>query len=151
MIKNENEVYIFGGETITGRTGANYVYTDEHFQKIAPMILGRYNHGCVLFGKDIYIIGGSIGPGRHLRSVEIYNIDQNSWRNGPQLPNPLSYVSVVNNNGVLFVLGGFWPGKHYQKTIYMLDNENWELVGNMERSRYSFPVMVVNEKILSNQ
>lgn len=64
--------------------------------------------GNVLIGDDIWLIGGLVGqyPGYASDKVWIYNIKENTWREGPGLPKPFAGggAAVVNNR--IHVFGG---------------------------------------------
>ena len=57
------------------------------------------------------VIGGDDYPGDPGQSVEIFDLKQNIWREGPQLPEHLDgSPGVAEVEGVVYVVGGY--GEH---------------------------------------
>ena len=57
------------------------------------------------------VIGGDDYPGDPGQSVEIFDLKQNIWREGPQLPEHLDgSPGVTEVDGVVYVVGGY--GEH---------------------------------------
>ena len=54
------------------------------------------------------VVGGDDYPGDPGRSVEIFDLKQNIWREGPQLPEHLDgSPGVAEVEGVVYVVGGY--------------------------------------------
>jgi hypothetical protein len=56
---------------------------------------------------ELYVIGGFEENDQPSAAVEIFDLQEETWREGPQLPTPLHHASAVAVNGSLHVLGGY--------------------------------------------
>ena len=84
----------------------------EEWTSLAGMLTPRFNFGACVIQDEIYVAGGQIYSHstftitrEALRTVEIYNIEANQWRLGPELPLGLYNVLLSQINGVLFACG----------------------------------------------
>ena len=76
------------------------------------MLTPRFNFGSCIIDGEIYVAGGQIYSHSSytitrevLRSVEIYNLESNQWRLGPELPVELFNVCLTVINGALYACG----------------------------------------------
>ena len=102
-------VYILGGRTGVGAHNVVMKY-DPHraeWTSLAGMPTPRFNFGVSVVNDEIYVAGGQIySHSSHtinresLNSVEIYSIEHNQWRQGPELPENMYNVglTLVTNN-----------------------------------------------------
>ena len=56
------------------------------FVMMAPMKIARSSFGCCRVGNLVYVVGGWIGGVNDTKSVEIYNMDSNTWTDGVDFP-----------------------------------------------------------------
>ena len=89
VIVYNNKMFVFGGFCGFGWNGAlNSVemYSPEtnKFVMMAPMRIARRSFGCCRVENFVYVIGGC-NSGK-LKSVEIYNLDTDTWTEGKELP-----------------------------------------------------------------
>ena len=78
--------------------------------ELASMATPRCNFGACVVEDEIFIAGGNIYDEMEktiLDSVEIYNIQNNQWRQGPKLPYELDNVGLFLMSGSLFAYGIF--------------------------------------------
>jgi N-acetylneuraminic acid mutarotase len=59
-----------------------------------------------IIGDNIYVIGGLDKSGKVLDTVEVYNINNDSWKTVAPLPQPLHHTAASNFNGKIYVIGG---------------------------------------------
>jgi len=112
--------------------------------------------GNVKVNNEIWLIGGRIGnhPGAVSDQVWIYNLDTNSWREGPGLPRPFAGGGAGLVDGKIYLFGGMDPqgqcdtDHHY---VYDLNNpKGWQeitSVAAMPMPRNHFSTAVIGEKI----
>lgn len=108
----------------------------DRWRECGRMKYSRYRCGSAVLNGEIYVLGGigcvgeDSGQSRRcLSSVEIYNPDTDTWREGPTLPTPLlSLRTNASNFGVVdnkLYLCGYYKGagRHeiITKEILMLD------------------------------
>ena len=95
VIVYKNKLFVFGGRSNDALKTFNSVEmysTDTNkFVLMAPMKISRYSFGCCRVGNLVYVIGGynkddPTKKRRFLKSVEIYNLDTDTWSDGDDLP-----------------------------------------------------------------
>ena len=53
---------------------------------VAPMMRARSDFACCRVGNKVYVIGGWTGGITSTKTVEVYNLDANTWNDGVDLP-----------------------------------------------------------------
>lgn len=105
MVAHEGRLYAVGG---AGEPGGVFVFdisSREWAALDAPSGLARRDAGITLVDGEIWVTGGIVER-RAVRRVDIYNIDSQSWRRGPDLPDARAGHSLVYDGQRLMVLGG---------------------------------------------
>ena len=79
---------------------------------LAPMPIAVQEIYPVLHQGEIYVAGGissalPFAQGQMTDALQIYNPKQNSWRLGPQLPEPRHHAMLVSTSDALWIFGGF--------------------------------------------
>ena len=101
VIVYKNKLFVFGGRSNDPLKPLNsvemYSPNTNKFVLMAPMKIARYRFGCCRVGNLVYVIGGfsNDGPtenGMFLKSVEVYNLDTDTWSDGVDLPETLIYL-----------------------------------------------------------
>ena len=92
------------------------------------------------------VVGGDDYPGDPGRSVEIFDLKQNIWREGPQLPEHIDgSPGVTEVDGVVYVVGGY--GEHgISSAVFWLEEgaTAWkEKPGVLKAPRGFFPFIPV--------
>ena len=84
----------------------------EEWTSLAGMLTPRFNFGACVLEDEIYVAGGQIYSHcsytitrEVLRTVEIYNVESNTWRLGPELPLELYNVCLAMISGSLYACG----------------------------------------------
>jgi N-acetylneuraminic acid mutarotase len=105
MVAFGSRLYVFGG---VGRTNTTLIYDPAHdWTNGAPLPAGRNHLRAVVWGKEIWVIGGRTS--KLMRRVDIYDPETDHWRRGPDLPKPMSAMVVAVLDGKLHVIGGENP------------------------------------------
>ena len=91
VIVYKKKLFVFGGFGENGPLNSVEMFSpeDQNFVMMAPMKIARSDFACCRVGNLVYVIGGEIPVGRLLdntNSVEIYNLDNNTWTDGVDLP-----------------------------------------------------------------
>ena len=92
VIVYKNKLFVFGGRDKHDEllnTVEMFSPEDQKFVMMAPMKIARWSFACCRVGNLVYVIGGLICDGRLLdqtNSVEIYNLDNNTWTDGVDFP-----------------------------------------------------------------
>ena len=98
LIVYKNKLFVFGGcfgYDKPLKSVEMYSADTNKFVLMAPMKTARYSFGCCRVGNLVYVIGGytkdeSTRQDVFLKSVEVYNLDTDTWSEGVSLPEPLS-------------------------------------------------------------
>ena len=102
VIVYKNKLFLFGGCISYDDEALNSVemYSPEtnRFTMMAPMKIARSEFACCRAGNLVYVIGGRV-KGGWTSSVEIYNIDTNTWTDGMNSPigSPGLFACAVDN------------------------------------------------------
>ncbi|XP_046371478.2 kelch repeat and BTB domain-containing protein 8-like [Haliotis rufescens] len=108
------EIFLLGGRTGVGAHNVVMKFDPRRFDwtSLAGMPTPRFNFGAHVVDDDIFVAGGQIYSHltltinrEALKSVEIYNIPENKWRQGPDLPEEMYNVSLMQVNGALYACG----------------------------------------------
>ena len=100
VIVYKKKLYVFGGLGRDGPLNSVEMYSEKtnKFVKMAPMKNARYGFSCCRVGKLVYVFSGWIENNR-TESVEVYDLDSNTWTDGVDFPGPgvTLHACVVNN------------------------------------------------------
>ncbi len=102
-----------------------------------------------VIGNDVYVIGGAQEGPVASSKVEIFNMDNRSWRNSPSLPVPLHHTVAVTLQGKIYVLGGYLDGWISVNTTYVYDpaDGQWQEGPEMPRTKAAFTAQVIDNRI----
>eukprot|EP00057_Strongylocentrotus_purpuratus_P015540 XP_011670014.1 PREDICTED: LOW QUALITY PROTEIN: kelch-like protein 2 [Strongylocentrotus purpuratus] len=128
-------LYCIGGESEDTVLDALFCFNPrlDSWDTVANMILPRTCASVAVTNREIYVIGGSVamgevGPENMLKSVEIYNPDNNEWRFGPELPEGrMSFVTAVLG-GTIHIFGGENGLEDCEAKVWKLESNatEWE-------------------------
>ncbi len=123
--------------------------TPYHWIILPPMPTPRTEVTSAVIGNDVYVIGGAQEGPVSSNKVEIFNMDNRSWRNGPSLPAPLHHAVAVTFQGKIYVLGGYLDGWIPVNTTYIYDPAQrlWSEGPRMPRAKAAFTAQVLNNRI----
>ena len=102
VIVYENNFFVFGGHGKNHYEFLNtvemYSFEKNKFVMMAPMKTGRSRFACCRVGNLVYVIGGLTSLGK-TNSVEVYNLDTDTWTDGENFPACLFdvHACAVNN------------------------------------------------------
>ena len=122
---------------------------EDSWKEAPPLLDGRnYHSSCAILSQDgtiqtIIAIGGDTTEEMFSTSTEIFQIRENKWIRGPDLPvgvRSAACVAVlpkININYSCLVIGGYSPEEMFSSNIYALDNNltEWFLIGKLKTGR----------------
>ena len=87
VIVYKNKLFVFGGIGKDGPLNSVEMFSAENqkFVMVAPMKIARSNFACCRVANLVYVIGGWTHGGR-TKSVQVYNLDSNTWTDGVEFP-----------------------------------------------------------------
>ena len=141
------KVFIIGGRSVDNTSPSTFLLENSRWKEMEKMKQPREFHACVEFLGNIYSIGGTAETGP-IATVEIYDTNTNTWKDGPELPIPLVYAQAFNYQNTLYILGG-----SNNKQVFYLQptSTNWEVLNGVEvveELRVFFPAAVVSSDVL---
>ena len=93
VIAYKKKLFAFGGRTDNWNLSSVEMYCAgaDKFVMMAPMKMARRGFACCRVGNLVYVVGGWVGNPKFTsysvtRSVEIYDLDANTWTEGPDYP-----------------------------------------------------------------
>ena len=108
VIVYKNKLFVFGGyikkpQIKYGRSNTKYLNSVEmyspdtnKFVLMAPMKIARYSFGCCRVGNLVYVIGGTNEEYTTLKSVEVYDLDTDTWSDGVDIPENLNNLHACS-------------------------------------------------------
>jgi len=139
--------YTFGKEPDYGTlSNLVYLFDGETFQQMANMSNPREECGCALNSDGDVVVAGGMGDPREsedpdgdpMDSVEIYNIQANTWTKGPSLPAPRGFTGMATDGDKVLLIGGLEEGGiDLSRDIFSLKTgaAEWEV----EETRLAYP------------
>jgi len=105
LLAVEGALYAVGGE---GGVPGMFVYDPETLEwsaAPAPDRINRRGAAAVVVDGTIWLIGG-VRDGASTAEVDIYEVESETWREGPALPEPRAGHAAAVLNGQIHVFGG---------------------------------------------
>ena len=111
-LANGDLFYSGGYSGATVKTSYRYVKQEDRWDQKANMVGARRVHGCgsvtnPATGKEEVVVTGGGGNGGHLSSTEIYNVEDDTWRQGTPLPKALNGPTSLPYEDSFLILGGY--------------------------------------------
>ena len=99
-VVHNKKFFVIGGENEDGMLSSVEMYSSEtnQFSFVSSMNLSRAFFGCCIVNSRLYAIGGLLNKkyDKATEEVEIYDIDNDVWQNGPILPLPLAQFGYTS-------------------------------------------------------
>jgi non-specific serine/threonine protein kinase len=86
-------------------------------------------------GDDIVVVGGFLGSGFTVPSVEILDTKAGTWREGPDLPEAVNHAMAATVNGAVHVFGGYLASQTPSASAFRLDGDRWVRLAPMPAGR----------------
>ena len=108
VIVYKKKLFVFGGhgeDAVPLNSVEMFSQETKKFVTMAPMKIARSNFACCRVGSLVFVVGGFV-VGRWMgvtdRSVEVYNLDNNTWTGGVDFPVPdFGLCACAVNNKLL--------------------------------------------------
>ena len=99
----------------------------------------------------LYLLGGYPATRQTVRTVQVYDIANNTWELGPSLPLPNNHGMAVGINGKVYLIGGQTTADDpsYISTVYALDPAvgEWVAKESMPTARSGGVAIVLDGKV----
>jgi hypothetical protein len=139
-----NKTYIYDIENNSWSQGAEIPFSREGFYGVAGAIVGE--------NKQIYLAGGvnyNEGDYTPERTLLIYNVENDSWSQGPNMPKGLAYHGVTGTEKHIFAIGGWdeeWEVINYVFK-YDIQEDSWVINSALPYPLSEVGVTTVNQTI----
>ena len=106
-----------------------------------PMRVPRSGHSCLLLNNEIFVAGGNGGTVEQWKTTEIFNLESNTWRSGPDLPKEMWYFQLVkaqsSSRYSAFLIGGIEVFDALSG-VYGLEKDfkSFQKIGDLKTARY---------------
>ena len=145
---NENQFLVMGGKNDMGILASVYLYDQSTnvWERKQDMAGARQEHACTFKEeeKKVIVAGGQGTNSELLSSSEIYDISQNSWETGPNLPIATRGAKMITVDNEVYHIGG----QETRTEIYRLSKDkssarSFIKVGNLSEGKFWFDVVAI--------
>lgn len=115
---------------------------------LSQMNIARRNASSLTYNNKIYVFGGISGK-TILDSVEVYDIENDTWTTSPTMPIPRhSHKSILYQDKV-YIIGGYnnTDGILDRLDIFDLKTNQWTTGASMSEPKSGFSAEIIDEKI----
>jgi N-acetylneuraminic acid mutarotase len=161
----DGKIYLIGGKnywtadsTIYHELDVNEVYDpiNDTWTTASSIPVPTFGYASAVVNGKIYVIGGArqFSSSDNLTTInsnQIYDVQNDTWNNGAELPAPRSYAAAVATSGVtapqsIYVVGGF-DEVDYTEIVQVYDPERnvWKDGTSMPTSRGYLGLAVVDD------
>ena len=116
------------------------------------MPTARTEIAATIIDDHIYVIGGFDKTGKVLDTVEVYNIETDSWKTVAPLPQPLHHAAATTFNDSLYVIGGYTNSNWLPSNrlfIYDPKNDTWSEGPPMPTARGALSAAFVDKMLFA--
>ena len=148
------KIYIFGGVNSTGNVESiidaveEFNPADNTVKIVSKMPTPRRIPATVEYKGRIFVIGGKIKNSENrVNTVEIYDIEKNSWSKGREMPTPRECATALVDNKI-YAIGGFNGQEPLNKfEVYDIESGKWEKLPDIPVKISAHHCVVYNNKI----
>ncbi|HSJ17328.1 MAG TPA: kelch repeat-containing protein [Solirubrobacterales bacterium] len=109
---HDRKLYVHGGFTasggLAGATSRLYSYNPrrDRWRRLRDSGVPRAAHALAAIGDRLYAAGGANSSSQELSSLEVYDISDGEWTDGPSMSVGRNHVAATVAGGRFYVLGG---------------------------------------------
>lgn len=143
-------IFAIAGQTAEGASSVVEIYNPEDDLwmrgRDKPTPTTYVSAGVI--GQEAYVPGGCDTSGRPLRTLEIYDMETDSWHEGNPLPEARCAYALATWNEKLFLFGG-WDGTKYVSTVFIYDPQTgvWTQGRPMDTARGLAAAAALNDRL----
>jgi N-acetylneuraminic acid mutarotase len=146
----EGAIYIIGGETSQGVTGATLRYraSPGGWETLAGKPTAVTDVQAAAVGERIYVPGGKNTAGQPVNVLEVYSPRLNKWEQLAPLPVALSGYALAASEGRLYLFGG-WDGSAVSAAVFSYDpaTNTWKTGTPLPAPRTNAAAVLVENRI----
>lgn len=91
----------------------------------APLPVARTEVAAAVSGTEIVVAGGFLANGSTTARTDLYDPVRETWRRGPDLPEPVNHAAAATLAGRAYVFGGYRKGRP-TRTAEVLAKGGWQ-------------------------
>ncbi|MBA3470763.1 MAG: hypothetical protein H0T53_14090, partial [Herpetosiphonaceae bacterium] len=147
------QAFIFGLVTINRASAASVAATTLFSWKtVQPAPLARFEAQGAVVNNKLYVIGGFYNSQiQATKSVDVYDLDSNTWQRIADIPEAITHAPVVVDGSTIYVLGGYVgdnPGGSTNHVWKLNTSTNtWSAGPNLPAGRGGAGAAMVGRKI----
>lgn len=149
-VYHDGKVYVIGGDTRDGVTGAveEYDPSSNSWRARSSKPIPVRNMGAALIGGRLLVPGGYSADDEVIADLEVYDAEADSWESAAPMPVPLCAYAIAAVDGKLYLFGG-WNGSTYVASSYEYDplTDTWSERTSMSSARGFASAGVIEGKI----
>ncbi|MEE6469262.1 hypothetical protein FKM82_008557 [Ascaphus truei] len=160
-----NFLYVFGGETpetskddtksisvFVTNIVHRYDPRFDQWMQVTGMLEKRAQFSCCIADDDVFAIGGRGDQLSPISSVEVYDINRDTWKKSKELPCKIyGHASAVHNN-IIYISGGKTSGQvNSSKDVYSFNRleGQWKKQAPMTIARFGHQMATVKDAIFT--
>jgi len=118
------------------------------WESLAPMSQARTEAAYALAGDEVYVVGGFVVAVTNSTSVEIYDTERNTWREGPAIPLAVNHGMATSWKGEVYHAGGYAVFLDGATNAFLhLDGGLWKPLAPMPETRAAGGMVAVGGRI----
>ena len=127
----------------------NYDVWEDTYSPMRALGNRRSGHSCLLLNNELFVAGGILRI-----TTEIFNLENNRWRSGPDMPRNIGYSQLVeaqpSSKYAAFLIGGGISSHNAWSDIYGLtkDLRSFKKIGDLKNARNSHVAMELSEELV---
>jgi hypothetical protein len=135
------KIYAIGGLDPAHPTKTVFVYdpASRRWSPGTPMPVALHAHSASVYRGEIWVFGGRDRTVARQRGVWIYNVDDDRWRRGPSLPEPMDTLSTSVSDDRIHAI----VDDHH----FIYDGERWERGPTLTRPRHALAVYTIGDTL----
>lgn len=91
----------------TDETAADVELSEDAWVELAEAPLALTENDAAAFEGELWVVGGFTADAGVTTSVSIYHPASDTWRSGPELPEPVHHARLVATDDTLVLIGGY--------------------------------------------
>ncbi len=124
---------------------------DTSWQKLPDMAVPRWEAGSLVFENRLYVFGGYRMPTKACKRVDVFDPQDNRWRQLADLPSAITHMNMVRDGRSVWFAGGFKDGyKGYaiaEVWRYDLDKNTYAPGPPLPQPRASGGLAIIDRKL----
>lgn len=135
------KLYAIGGLDPLNPTRTVFVYDSrsKRWGEVAQLPVALQAHSAAVYHDEIWVFGGRVRSLERQRRVWIYNVDDNRWRAGPSLPEPMDTLATSVNGDRIYAV--------VDEEYFIYDGKKWNVGPTLQVPRHALAVYIIDDTL----